>query len=272
MSQLLLPFLTGPAPDARPPPPRTEQAGGDRAGPRPAPREAPRSDLFLSAASLLAERLAAWLDEPVEVDLTDNAWTMVSYKRVAGRLRFRLHHMFCEADDEVIRALAGFTGRARKLHGRAIDRFIKQNRKLIRPAPARADGPLLTRGRVHDLADIYAALNARHFDNRVQARIGWGRRAPGRRRRSIKMGLYLHEQKLIRIPPALADERVPRVFVELVVFHEMLHQVVQPREHQDGRRCVHGREFREAERRFPDYERARAWEKAHLGLLLRSRV
>ena len=295
MSQLVLPFLTGPTPKGGRPlaphpqaaagaraqaqgPPRSDfsgqlpeqKANGQRA-PAPALPKLPTTDLFASSASLVAEQLGRHLDEPVEVELTDNAWTMVSYKRIAGRLRFRLHHMFCEAGDDVLRAVAGFTGRARKVHGRLIDRYIKQHRQLIRSTPARSEGPLVTRGQVHDLADIYAGLNARHFDGRVQARIGWGRRAPERRRRSIKMGVYLHEQKLIRLHPALDDARVPRLFVELVVFHEMLHQVIPPSEGESGRRCVHGREFRDAERRFPGYERARAWEKANLGMLLRSR-
>ncbi len=238
--------------------------------PAPAPRT-PRTDLFRTSASALAERIGRHLEEGVEVELTDNAWTMVSYKRLGSAVRFRLHHMFCDSDETVVRALAGFTGRARKHHGRVIDQFIKTNRVLIRSAPARAEGALQTRGRVYDLAEIYAMLNARHFSGAVDARICWGRSAPVRRRRSIKMGVYLHEQKLIRLHPALDDARVPRHFVELVVFHEMLHQVIPPTEGETGRRCVHGPEFREAERGFPGYQKARAWEKANLGLLLRSR-
>lgn len=223
------------------------------------------------ASLVLAVRLSSLLREPVEVELTDNAWTMVSYKRIGGRLRFRLHHMFAGAHEQVMRALAGFTGRNRRAHGRAIDEYVRQNRELIRPAAPRAAPPLSPRGRVHDLADIYAVLNARHFDDGVQARIGWGRRAPGGRRRSIKMGVYFHDHRIIRIHSALDDERVPRHFVEMVVFHEMLHQVFPPRVDEGGRRIVHGADFRAAERRFPGYERARAWEKAHLHLLLRQR-
>jgi len=58
---------------------------------------------------------------------------MVSYRRVQGRLRFRLHHMFARAHEPVMRALAGFTGRNRRAHGRAIDEYVRQNRELIRP-------------------------------------------------------------------------------------------------------------------------------------------
>ena len=110
-----------------------------------------------------------------------------------------------------------------------------------------------------------------HFGDALDARIGWGRRIRGGRRHSIKMGVYLHDQKLIRIHPNLDDERVPRYFVELVVFHEMLHQAIPPVTARDGRRIVHGREFRTREKRFPGYDRARSWEKQNLHLLLRHR-
>jgi hypothetical protein len=232
----------------------------------------PRIQLVADGASLvLASRLSSLLREPVDVELTDNAWTMVSYRRVQGRLRFRLHHMFARAHEPVMRALAGFTGRNRRAHGRAIDEYVRQNRELIRPLAPRPEAPLSPQGRIHDLAEIYAALNARHFGGAIEARIGWGRRNGAGRRRSIKMGVYFHDQKVIRIHPALDDGRVPRYFVEMVVFHEMLHQVHPPAVDGEGRRIVHGAEFRAAERRFPGYQRARAWEKAHLHLLLRQR-
>jgi hypothetical protein len=49
----------------------------------------------------------------------------------------------------------------------------------------------------------------------------------------------------------------------------MLHQAVPARE-QNGRRIVHGPEFRARERAYPDYARAKAWEEQHLALLLSS--
>jgi hypothetical protein len=227
-----------------------------------------RTDLFAGPADLLAQRIGRELAAPVLVELTDNSWTMVSYRRVQERLRFRLHHMFAEADDRVVRAIAGYAGRDRRRSGRVLDEFIRDHRRLIKTVHPQDEAPLPSRGAVHDLAEIYAAVNAQQFAEKVEARIGWGRSPPARRRRSIKMGVYLHDRRLIRIHPALDDARVPRYFVELVVFHEMLHQVVPPTEGADGRRAVHGRAFREAEARFPGYQAARAWEKANLGLLL----
>src|SRR6478735_8613259 len=123
VGQLSLPFLFDPAPRpsgahsdalvAQLPAPRVERPRAPET-----PREAQAKDQQLQAAALLAERLTHLLREPVEVELTDNAWTMVSYRRVAGRLRYRLHHMFGGAGPEVVRALAGFTGHRRRAHGR----------------------------------------------------------------------------------------------------------------------------------------------------------
>src|SRR3954469_20662723 len=121
------------------------------------------------ASLVLAAHLSSLLREAVEVELTDNAWTMVSYRRVSGRLHFRLHHMFTRAQETVMPALAGFTGRNRRAHGRAIDEYVRSHRDLIKPAAPRAEPPLAARGRVHDLAAIYDAINARHFGSAVDA-------------------------------------------------------------------------------------------------------
>src|SRR5437868_15442684 len=70
------------------------------------------------AAWLLADRIARLLREPVDVHLTDNACTMVPFKRTHGRVRFRLHHLLSPANDDVVGALAGVTGRRRRADGR----------------------------------------------------------------------------------------------------------------------------------------------------------
>src|SRR5579859_6244729 len=89
------------------------------------------------ASLVLAAQLSSLLREPVEVELTDNAWTMVSYRRVEGRLHFRLHHMFARAHEKVVGALAGFTGKNRRAHGRAIDEYVRKHRDLIRRSSPR---------------------------------------------------------------------------------------------------------------------------------------
>ncbi len=85
----------------------------------------------------------------------------------------------------------------------------------------------------------------------------------------MKTGVYVQDARIIRIHPTLDRPEVPEFYVAAVVFHEMLHQVVAAVE-VNGRRVVHGAEFRRQEHAYPDHLRAKAWEAEHLGLLLSS--
>lgn len=139
------------------------------------------------------------------------------------------------------------------------------------PAPCRTRDPLRTRGVHHDLRALFDAVNARHFGGSVDAALGWGRPAPrvrGRRRpRSISLGTYDYELKLVRVHPALDQEFVPRFYVEYILFHEMLHHVM-PAPVIDGRRRLHSPAFRARERAYPDYARTVEWEQRCLRRLL----
>ncbi|HET9553830.1 MAG TPA: hypothetical protein VFP50_12745, partial [Anaeromyxobacteraceae bacterium] len=112
-------------------------------------------------------------------------------------------------------------------------------------------------------------LNAEEFDGAIEARIGWAAVRPGRRRRTVKTGVYLQDARVIRIHPTLDRPEVPEFYVAAVVFHEMLHQAVPARE-VGGRRIVHGADFRRREQAYAGHARAREWERRHLGLLLSS--
>ena len=81
----------------------------------------------------------------------------------------------------------------------------------------------------------------------------------------------MQDARIIRIHPTLDRQEVPEFYVAAVVFHEMLHQMV-PAVEVNGRRVVHGREFRRRERAYPDHARAKAWEERNLSLLLSSPV
>jgi SprT-like family protein len=226
----------------------------------------------LAAASALADRLSSLCGERVRLFVHDNRSTMVSFRRVGGLLHYRVHHMFLDAPGEVVGALAMFAGPRRGMAarrrgaGERIDAYVREHRARIgQPRPTRLE----PRGRVHDLLAIFDRLNTDHFEGKVEARIGWGPSRGARRRRTIKTGVYVQDARLIRIHPALDRPEVPEMYVAAVVFHEMLHQIV-PALERNGRRVVHGAEFRRRERAYPDHARAKAWEEANLGLLLES--
>jgi len=224
---------------------------------------------------VIERRLRSRLRSRVAVEIHDNTHTMITFQRSRGLWRLRLHHMFLAAPDDVIQALADFVRTADPVSSAVLDRYIERNKVFIRrvsPAQLRKRLRLEPVGRHHDLSRIFERLNDRYFQSRISAAITYG---PAPRvkgpRKSIKMGSYSMESRVIRIHPALDQPVVPRYFVEWIVFHEMLHNVYRVRRGDDGRRCVHPPEFMEHERRFHDLRRAQAWEDENLDLLLRSR-
>ena len=229
----------------------------------------PRHEV-LARARVLAQKIADRLGADVKVQLSvhDNRSTMISFRRLAPLLKVRVHHMFLDAPPAVIDALADYAGRGRRGAGQVLDDFISVQQERIRAMP-RKPAALEARGRCFDLKELFDELNRDFFQGGVTARIGWGRQTGRRRRKSIRLGVYDHKAREIRVHPALDRPDVPRFFVEYIVFHEMLHQLF-PSDRPDGRNVHHPRAFRERERSFPRYEAALAWEKEHLNQLLRS--
>jgi hypothetical protein len=232
--------------------------------------------LFRAWRRVLERRLRARMRERVVVEIHDNTHTMITYHRHRGWWRLRLHHMFLAASDSVLSALCGFVQGESSESSSVLDRYIEKNKALIRRIPLsqlRRRLNIDPKGEHHDLSHIFTRLNARYFRNRIRATITYGPAPRGRRpRKSIRMGSYSADSKIIRIHPALDQDYVPRYFVEWIVFHEMLHHVHRARRDAHGRRCVHTPEFMAHERKFHSLRRAQAWETENLDLLLRARV
>ena len=248
----------------RPPPPRNRVV---EEAPRMLTLTPTREELWARAESL-AWRLSAELGMPVRLSVTDNRSTMVSFRRGSNVLQLRLHHMFLDAPEPVVRAVADYAGRGHRTAGTILDEYIRGQQPRIRQVRRETDADLNPRGRCFDLKALYDAVNAAHFQNLIQARIGWGRMPPRRRRKSIRLGVYDHQTREIRIHPALDRPEVPAFFVEFIVFHEMLHQLF-PSNARGGRRVHHPRAFRERERTYPHYAAALRWERENLSVLLR---
>ena len=110
---------------------------------------------------------------------------------------------------------------------------------------------LPARGRQHDLEEIFHGLNHRFFHGQIPPpRLGWSHQNSRR-----VLGHYDSGHGTIIVSRKLDSPSVPRYVVEYVVFHEMLH-IRFPVERRGQRRVIHSREFREAEKKFPQYELA----------------
>jgi hypothetical protein len=231
-------------------------------------RAIPTRDEVAAKAEQLAHRLSSDLGLRVRLAVTDNRSTMVSFRRAPSSLRLRVHHMFLDAPEKVVCAIADYAGRGQATAGRLLDEYIKVRQPLIRKERNAAGAELVTRGRCFDLQQIFDQLNARYFQGGIRAHIGWGRMPGKRRRRSIRLGVYDHQTREIRVHPALDRPEVPRFFVEFIVFHEMLHQLF-PSTEASARKVHHSQAFRDREKAFPQYEASIRWERENLPLLLR---
>ncbi len=222
-------------------------------------------------ADTIALELSRRTDRRIGVTFTDNRTTMFSFRVAPQATHVRLHHLFHRADEEVLDALARLLRRRDRRAGRVIDAFIERHQTLIRPPDERVPQRrrVRARGRFHDLKDLCETLNARYFSARLRVRIGWAPRPAKQRRRTIRLGSYCYEHKTIRIHASLDRPYVPRYFVESIVYHEMLHALLDRRRRADGSYEHHSAEFRRLERRFAEHDRALRWERDNVHRLLR---
>ena len=213
--------------------------------------------------------LSRQLGAPVSWVWTDNRSVMISVKgNAASGYQLRIQQLFRQAPEAVWRALVAHVRGTDAGASAILRQHVRRHQHLLPQRRTRRAQALQSRGRHFDLEAIYQALNRDYFDNRVQARITWGRQPPRRPRRSIRFGTYNSSERLIRISPLLDQAFVPRYVVENVVFHEMLHQI-NPPQRLNGRWSIHTPAFRHAERRFPHFEQAEAWQRRHVARLLR---
>jgi len=118
--------------------------------------------------------------------------------------------------------------------------------RRIRPGAA---GP---QGRHFDLEKLFEELNARYFDGKLQRpHIGWSSRSWRR-----QFGCYDPGPNHILLNRRMDRPGVPRFAVEYVLFHEMLH-VKHPTRRSGCSLVSHSREFREEEKRFAEFAKAR---------------
>jgi hypothetical protein len=198
----------------------------------------------------------------VSLTITDNSTSMLSIRKKSDSVSVRMHWMFLNADEEVIGAIAGFikTGKARTPF---IRRFISENRACLKKrAQHREQYTLSTQGKNHNLREMFDILNQEYFGGGINVSIGWGKGNSRRVVRKRTLGTYCGDTGTIRINPVLDKRNVPHYFVNYVIYHEMLHSAVRG-ETKNGRRLVHTTEFRNRERLFREYGRAKAWEQRH---------
>jgi predicted metal-dependent hydrolase len=108
-------------------------------------------------------------------------------------------------------------------------------------------------GHVYDLEVVFEDLNAKHFGG-MMARpgLGWSHV-----RSRTRLGHFDPSHHMIIISRIFDDVKAPKLALEYVMFHEMLH-LHYPVDHSGSRRCVHTPEFKAHEKQFPQFAEAKA--------------
>ena len=187
----------------------------------------------------------------VELVVNENRSSVLSMRHK----KLSVHKMFLNAPEAIVKEVANY---ARGKKPAAILRTFIQE---VHPDEAR-EFELEPKGEVYDLQAIMDEINLNYFEGKLALRIGWfGQKR--KRCRQITMGQYFDKEKAIRIHTLLDDHLYPRFFVAFVVYHEMLHSVIPGYYDKRGYFRVHGPEFKQREREFHFYKRARTWEKTN---------
>jgi hypothetical protein len=183
-----------------------------------------------------------------------------------GKLHVRISDLLEGAPAPVTEALAFIL--LGKLYRKAVPRIYSHryrlylNRRdfrrqahLVRQIRGRkfVSGP---QGTIYNLEEIFERLNQQFFDGLLgRPQLGWSRR-PSR----SMLGHFDPSHNAIIIS-SIFDRRGGEISplslaLEYVMFHEMLH-LRYPVDHSGSRRRVHTREFREAEKKFPNLKEAK---------------
>lgn len=124
---------------------------------------------------------------------------------------------------------------------------INKNRKRIERSSSRNAG---LRAILESLNDSFLQIDLGDLE------IFWAKS-----KSKTRLGHYDPVHKMIVINPILSLEYVPDFVLNYIVFHELLH-VYFPVSRKKGRNVIHGREFKNFEKKFPDYKKANAWLKS----------
>ena len=195
--------------------------------------------------------------------LTNNRRRMLSVrKRPPDIFEVRMQRIFLDAPSEVLDEIAtllagGESDRA------ALRRFTDEAFRDAEPTLRRRSVPSAPRNESthHDIAAYAERLNSTYLGGRSTAGVVWGRRNNRRGLRSIRFACYDPERNLVIMNRKLDSPDIPGYFVEFVLFHELLHEVLGIGQRADGKRDIHGSLFKLMESTYPDYDKALRFEK-----------
>lgn len=199
----------------------------------------------------------------IEVEYKQFANANSDIRLDGGAIRVRITDLLQDAPAPVTEALAHIL--LGKLYRRpAARQYLHRYRLYLNRKDVRRQISLVrqTRGRkahtgpqgaVHNLEQIFEELNGKYFGGMMtRPALGWSHI-----RSRTRLGHFDPSHHMIVISRIFDDPRCPRLALEYVMYHEMLH-LHYPVDHSGSRRCVHTPEFKAHENLFPHFKEAKS--------------
>ena len=188
--------------------------------------------------------------------------TMGKINLAAGKLEVRLNSLIAGAPAPVRESLAWILlsklfrrklppGHAASYRQYMNRKEVRRTHQLVRQTKGRkyVSGP---QGEVYNLDPIFDELCLKYFGGLMQKpQLGWSKGVA-----RWLLGHFDHTHNAIILSRILDRECVPRLAVEYVLYHEMIH-LKHPVDHRGARRCVHTREFKVEEKLFEGFKEAK---------------
>ncbi|SCA64384.1 hypothetical protein AB751O23_BL_00080 [Chlamydiales bacterium SCGC AB-751-O23] len=201
----------------------------------------------------------------LKINQNKSTYLSVSYPKDSA-IKASIHKVFLDAELSVIQALAKYLkGSRNKKNFSLIKAFVHRIDGLEGRTTSKALPALHTDGEAYDLKEILASVLKFYFnDQDLGLEITWY--TPKRKRRltwsakqSVTFGEYHAPLKLIKINSLIDNWEVPKIFVNFIVYHEILHNIYPPKVNERGHSQIHHKEFREAEKKFLFYDEIIYW-------------
>ncbi len=181
-----------------------------------------------------------------------------------GRIYVRISDILRSSPPEILHALARillaklYRSKPSKEHERIYREYTLLPEVLEASDSSRRErGYKLTtspQGKVYDLEELFALLNERYFEGRLERPVlSWSQQKTGR-----VLGHHDYVHEAIIVSRTLDDAAIPRFVVEYVLYHEMLH-IKHPPRVAGNRTIYHSSQFRADERRFEQFDEALEW-------------
>jgi len=190
--------------------------------------------------------------------------TLYSYRiRRNGRADVKLHVAFRNAPENVVAQAARLMLTRRRRARRALDRaaydaFVRALRPGDFELPGARRGHRMSvcgPGRHHSLPESFQRVNAEYFRSQLeQPELCWSK---DRARRIL--GSFQERADRVIVSRVFDAPKVPVHVLDYLMYHELLHKFLGTGRHDNGRRCLHGKDFRRLEKQFKFYKEAQAF-------------